>query len=106
MHSEEQHPTSKHETCKQTGTTTIFTFGYQSGTWKLSGPSFGKNPCSGCNSGINLVVVLEYTFLSLKPTAVKVALLFLLDVRCPTCPHSLFAAVCPQQYCICVTYFC
>ena len=69
MHSEEQHPTSKHRTFKQTGTTTIFSFGYQSCTRKRSGPSFRKKPFSGCNSGINLVVVLEYAFLQLYSNA-------------------------------------
>ena len=60
MHSEEQHPTSKHGTFKQTETTTIFSFEYQSCTWKLSGPSFGKKkPCSGCNSEIDLVPVAQ-----------------------------------------------
>ena len=69
MHSEEQHPTSKHRTFKQTGTTTIFSFGYQSCTRKRSGPSFRKKPFSGCNSGINLVAVLEYAFLQLYANA-------------------------------------
>ena len=102
MHAEKQHPPFK-----QAGTTTIFLFGYQSCTWKRFGPFCRINPCSGCNSGINLVVVLEYTFSStlfksqtnflgsenlakatytallwFKPTTVKVALLFLLDMRC------------------------
>ena len=34
-------------------------------TWPHFGPFFWQNPCSGCNSGIDLVVVLEYTFLQL-----------------------------------------
>ena len=96
MHAEKQHPPFK-----QAGTTTIFLFGYQSCTWKRFGPFCRINPCSGCNSGINLVVVLEYTFSStlfksrtnslgsenlakatytallwFKTTTVKVALLF------------------------------
>ena len=100
MHSEEQHPTSKHRTFNQTEITTIFSFGYQSCSWKRSGPSFRKNPCSGCNSGINSVAVLEYlenleeamytALFSFKPTTFKVAVLFLLDVRCPKCLHSFF----------------
>ena len=61
MHPEEQHPTSKHRAFKQTGTTNIFSFRYQSCTWKRSGSSFRKKNRSGCNSGINLVVVLQYT---------------------------------------------
>ena len=65
MHSEEQHLALKHRTYKQTGTITIFSFGYQSCTWKRSGPSFRKKPCSCCNSGIDLVVVFQYTFLQL-----------------------------------------
>ena len=47
---------------KQTGTTTIFSFGYESCTWERSGSFCRKNPCSGFNRGIYLVVVLEYTF--------------------------------------------
>ena len=65
MHSEQQHSTSKHRAYKQTGTTTIFSFWYQSCTWKRSSPSFRKKTRSCCNSGINLVAVLEYTFLQL-----------------------------------------
>ena len=63
MHFEEQHPTSKHVTLKQTRITTIFWFRYQSCTWKCSGPSFQKKPCSGCISGINLDVMLSFNFL-------------------------------------------
>ena len=50
MHTEEQ----------QTGTTTTFSFGYQSCIWPHSDPFCCQNPCSGCNSGIDLAVVVEY----------------------------------------------
>ena len=80
--------------------------------------SVEKNPCSGCNRGINLAVVLEYTFLQLcsndkqissekkfrkfrrsythtsllsfKPTTMKCRLLFLLDGCCWKRPYSIF----------------
>ena len=39
--------------------------GYQSYTWSLSGPLCQQSSCSGYNNGINLVVVLEYTFFKL-----------------------------------------
>ena len=55
------HPEEQHLTFKQTGTTTIFSFGYQSCVWPRSHPFFQQNPCSGCNSGIDLLVALEYT---------------------------------------------
>ena len=107
---------------KQTGNTTIFSIGYQSCTWKRSGPSFWKKPCSGCNSEINLVVLLEYTFLQpysnveqvslrfrkfrrsnvhhsvvVQSNHCQVALLFLLDVRCPKFPHSFFCDCLPTK---------
>ena len=52
----------QHLQFKQTGTTAIFLFGYQSCAWLCSEAFFRQNPCSGCNSGIDLVVTLEYTF--------------------------------------------
>ena len=53
MHSEEQHRTSKHRTL-----------------WSIL-PK--KKTCSGCNSGINLVAVLEYTFLQLSSNAEQIS---------------------------------
>ena len=47
------------------GTTTISSSGYQFCNWPRSGPFCWQNPCSGCNSGFDLVVVLEYTFFQL-----------------------------------------
>ena len=47
---------------KQTETTTIFSFGYRSCAWPRSGLFSWQKPCSGCNSGIDLVVALEHTF--------------------------------------------
>ena len=53
-------------------TNTIFSFGYQYYTWPCSGPFCWQNPCSGCNSGIYLVVVLENTFFQLvSPTNIS-----------------------------------
>ena len=59
------HPKEQHLPFKQTGTTTIFLFGYQSSTWPRSDPFCWQNPCSGSNSGIHLLFVLEYTFFQL-----------------------------------------
>ena len=59
-HSEEQG-----QPFKQTGTTTIFSFRYQSCTWQCSGPFCQKKTYSGCNSAISLVLVLEYTLFQL-----------------------------------------
>ena len=56
------HPEEQHLPFKQTVTTTIFSFEYQYCTWPRSNPICWQNPFSGCNSGIHLVVVLEYTF--------------------------------------------
>ena len=49
---------------KQTGPTTIFLFRYQSCVWPRSDPFFRHNSCSGCNSGIDLVVCSWIYFLS------------------------------------------
>ena len=35
--------------------------------------SFGKNPCSGCNSGTDLVVALEYTFFQIYSNAKQIS---------------------------------
>ena len=59
------HPAEQHLRFTQTGTTIIFSFRYQSCVWPRSDPFFWQNPCSGCNSGIDLVVALEYTFFQL-----------------------------------------
>ena len=40
----------------------VFSFGYQPCTWQNSGSFCWQNPCSCCNSGIDLVVVLEKNF--------------------------------------------
>ena len=68
-HSEEQH-----RSFKQTGTTSIFSFRYQSCTSWPSGPLSRKNPCFGCNSAIYLVVVPEYTLLQLCSNAKQISL--------------------------------
>ena len=111
-----RYPEEQHLTFKQTGTTTIFSFGYQSCVWPRSDPFFWQNPCSGCNSGIDLVVALEYTFFQLCSNAEQISVrlarfrrsyvkrpavvltshtsytAFLLDVRCavPHCAHFFF----------------
>ena len=40
----------------------FYTMPPQSCTWPHSDPFSWRNPCSGCNSGIDLVAALEYTF--------------------------------------------
>ena len=47
------------------GTITISLSGCQSCNWSRSGPFCWQNPCSGYNSGFDMVVVLEYTFFQL-----------------------------------------
>ena len=54
------HPEEQHLPFTQAGSTTIFSFMYQSCVWPRSDPLFWQNPCSGCNSGIDLVVALKY----------------------------------------------
>ena len=81
------HPAEQHLPFKQTGTTTIFSFRYQSCVWPRSDPFFWQNPCSGCNSGIDLVVVLEYTFFQLcsnvEQISVRLARFRRRYVKCP-----------------------
>ena len=115
------HPEEQHLPFKQTGTTTIFSFGHQSCVWARSDPLFWQNPCSACNSGIDLVAALEYSFFQLCSRAEQISVMlarfrrsyvkrsavvltshtsytvFLLDVRCDfQSGHILFfAAVCP-----------
>ena len=51
-----------------------FSFKYQICTWlRSSHPFCWQNPCSGCNSRINLVVFLEYTFFQLFWSAEQIA---------------------------------
>ena len=116
------HPEEQQLPFKQTGTTTIFSFGYQSYVWSRSDPFFWQNPCSGCNSGIDLVVALECTFFQLCVNAKQISVslarfkrgyvqrpaviltshtsyaTFLLDVRCAVQSGHVpfFAAVCPR----------
>ena len=47
-------PWKQHLLLKQTGTTTILSFGYKS-VWPSSHPCLWQNPCSGCNSEIILL---------------------------------------------------
>ena len=51
-------PEEQHLPFKRTGTTSIFSFGYQSCVWPRYDPFFWQNPGSSCNSGIDLVVAL------------------------------------------------
>ena len=67
-HAEEQHPPFS-----QKGTTTIFWFRCQSCTWPRSDLFCWQNPCSGCNSRIDLVVVLEYAFFQLYFSAKQIS---------------------------------
>ena len=115
-------PEEQHLPFKQMGTTTVFSFGYQSCDWPRSGSFFWQNPCSGCNSGIDLVVALKYTFFQLCSNVEQISVrlarfrrsyvkrpavvltsptcytAFLLDVRCAVQSGHVpfFAAVCPR----------
>ena len=66
------HPEEPHLPFKQTGNTIIFSFRYNSCTWPLSDPFCWQNPWSGCNSGIDLVVALKYTFFQLCSNTKKI----------------------------------
>ena len=95
------------------GDTTIFLLGYQSYTCPLSGPFYWQSPCSGCNSRIDLVVVLEYTFFELCSNTKQISYVhkiqkerckppccssnqghtaFLLNMRCSKLPRSFFCS--------------
>ena len=67
------HPEEQHLPFKQTRTTIIFSFIYQSCIWPRSDPLFCQNPCSGCNSEIDLVVALKYTFFQLCSKAEQIS---------------------------------
>ena len=112
------------------GNTTLFSgnkrepppfFHSDTNTWPRSGPFCWQNPCSGSNSGTDLVVTLEYIFYNFvlppnKPvrltrfrrsyvnyTAVVLTnhfqnyTAFLLDVCCSLWPRSFFCSwLCPM----------
>ena len=101
MDSEPQHPTSKHQTFKHTGTTTIFSF--RNTLVHL----LEKPPVLVVTVELIWLLflnILSFIFiqmpnqslaiytglLSFKPTTTKVALLLLLDVGCPKYPHFSF----------------
>ena len=91
-------------------------FHWYTNTWPRFDPFFWQSPCSGCNSGTDLVVVLEYVFFQLcsKPnealrftrfrrsyvnyTAVVLTnncqsyTIYLLDVCCSKWQSSLFCS--------------
>ena len=54
------------------GTTIIFSFIHQSCVWPRFDPFFWQNPCSGCKSGIDLVIALKYTFFQLCSNAKQI----------------------------------
>ena len=54
----------------------FFSFGYQSYTWPCSGPFCWQNRSSSCNSGTDLVVVLEHTFFQLCSSTKQISLRF------------------------------
>ena len=58
------------------GTTTIFSFVYQSCVWPHSDQLFWENPCSVWNSGIDLVVALEYNFFQPCSSAEQISVRF------------------------------
>ena len=125
-------PEEQHLWFKQTGTTIIFSFIYQSWVWPRYDPFFWYDPCSSCNSGIDLVVALKYTLFQLCSNAEQIYVrlerfrrssvkrpaivlsshtsytAFWLDLRCTLQSDRVpfFATVCPRWWCICVTYFC
>ena len=116
------HSKEQHLPFNQMGTTTIFSFVYQSCVWSHSDQLFWQNSCSGWNSGIDLVVALEYTFFQLCSSAEQISVrlarfkrsyvkraaviltshtsytAFLLDVCCAVQSGHIpfFAAVCPR----------
>ena len=49
-----------------------FSSGYQSCNWPRSSQFCWQNPWSGCNSGIDLVVALKYTFFQLCSNTKKI----------------------------------
>ena len=98
------HPEKQHLPFKLTGTNTIFSFVYQSCTLPSSDPFCWQNPYSGCNSGIDLVIVLEYTFFqNLNHLAVVLTkhcqsyTAFLLYVRCSKWSRSFFYSWLPPM---------
>ena len=122
MHHEEQHPPFK-----QTGNTTIFSFGQQSCT--RSNPFCRQNQCSSCSSGIDWLLLLNILSFNFLPTLKKFLRLkrfrkscanrpdvvltnhksytaFWLDVLFSVVTFLFFASVCSQCQCICVNYFC
>ena len=103
MHSEAQHPRSKHRTFKQTGTTTIFSFRNTlvhllekppvlvvtvELIWLLFLNILSFNFIQMPNQSLAIYTGL----LSFTPTTAKVTLLLFLDVGCPKCPHSSFCS--------------
>ena len=121
MHSEDQHPTSKHRTFKLTGITTFF----HSGTSLVLGNAlvhpFEKNPALVVAVKLIWFLFLNLLFFNFLQTLNKslrfiklrrsnvhrsvvvqtnhcqVALLFLLDVRYPKCSHSFFCGCLPPK---------
>ena len=93
-------------TFKQTGTTSIFSSGHQSYNWPHSGPLCWQNPCSGCNSGFDLVVVLEYISFNFAATPRK-SLRFTRFIRSSvnrpavvlTNNYQSFCFMCPVRSC-------
>ena len=108
------HPEEQHLPFKQTGTTTNFSFEFQSCTWPLSGPFCWQNPfliVTVVWFVIGLVLILEYTFFQVcfnngqissrrsyvNPPAVvliKVTQLFCLVCAVQSCHVPFLAAVC------------
>ena len=98
------------------GTTTIFSFKYQSCIWPRSGPFCWKNLYSGCSNGIDLVVALDILYFTFAPRVNKsfrfttfkrsyvnhptlvltnycqICAAFLLHVRCSKWPRSFFCS--------------
>ena len=91
------HPEEQYLPFKQTGTTTIFLLGYQSCVWLCSEPFFWQNPCSGGNSGIDLVVTLEYTFFQLCSNAKQISVR-LARFKRSYVKHPAFVLTSPTSY--------
>ena len=61
-------------------------FGYQSCTWSCSDSLCWQNPCSGCNSGIDLVVflnILSFNFVPTPNTFLRLRRFRKIYVNCP-----------------------
>ena len=121
MHSEEQHPTLKHRTLSKRGTPPFFQSGINLVLGNALVHPFEKNPALVVTAKLIWLFFLNILSFNLIQTSNKslrfrkfrrnnvhhslvvqtdhcqVALLFLLDVRCPKFPHSFFCDCLPTK---------